>query len=182
MESKLTLACYRQDFESSANRSLSMPLAGAIVWSCVGLASLGLDSTVATYILLFATGAIFPLALAIASLRKEALISSANPLSKLMGLGVLMVNLLWGIHLPLAFSAPEFVSLSLAIGLGLHWIIYSWIINHPLGIVHALLRTFLVVAAWYLFPEVRIFAVSMAVVLAYSISLWQMLTRTMAPL
>lgn len=88
-----------------------------------------------------------------------------------------MVNLLWGIHFPLAISAPEFVPLSLGVGLGLHWVVYSWIINHPLGIVHAVLRTFLVLGAWYLFPEVRIFAVSVAIVLVYLLSLWQMLTR-----
>lgn len=173
----MTLGDYRADFESSANRSIAMPLAGAIVWLCVGLVSLGFDFHISIYILLFSTGTIFPLALVIARLRKEVLISSPNPFAKLMGLSVLMVNLLWGIHFPLAISAPEFVPLSLGVGLGLHWVVYSWIINHPLGIVHAVLRTFLVLGAWYLFPEVRIFAVSVAIVLVYLLSLWQMLTR-----
>lgn len=98
-----------------------------------------------------------------------------------MGLSVLMVNLLWAVHFPLAFHAPEFVPLSVGISFGLHWIIYSWIINHPLGIIHAILRTLLVLIAWYAFPQYSTFAVSIAVVLAYSFSLFQMLTRKIEP-
>jgi hypothetical protein len=154
-----------------------MPLAGVLVWLIVGLISLKLDFNLSLYILLFSTGIIFPLALLISKFRNEALTASANPLSKLMGLSIVMVNLLWGIHLPLVFSAPEFVPLSLGVGLGLHWVIYSWVVQHPLGIIHSVLRTILVVSAWYYFPEYRIFAVSVAVVIAYSISLIQMLTR-----
>jgi hypothetical protein len=176
-ENKLTLDNYRKDFELATNRSISMPLAGALVWLFVGLVSVKFDFKLSIYLLLFATGAILPIALIIARCRKEALLASTNPLSKLMGLCVLMVNLLWGVHFPLVFLAPEFVPLSLGIGLGLHWVVYSWVIGHPLGIIHAILRTFLVVAAWYFFPESRIFAVSLAVVLAYFISLIQMLTR-----
>ena len=154
-----------------------MPLAGTMVWLIVGLVSLKLEYKLSVYILLFATGAMLPIALVIARFRKEALLASVNPLSKLMGLCVLMVNLLWGVHFPLVFLAPEFVPLSLGVGLGLHWVVYSWVIGHPLGIIHAVLRTFLVVGAWFFFPESRIFAVSLAVVFAYSISLIQMLTR-----
>lgn len=173
----LNLESYRADFEKSSNRSISMPLAGALVWFIVGLISLKLDFKISLYVLLFSTGIIFPLALLISKFRHEALTSSVNPLSKLMGMSIVMVNLLWGIHLPLIFFAPEFIPLTLGIGLGLHWVIYSWVVQHPLGIIHSVLRTILVVAAWYYFPECRIFSVSVAVVIAYSISLIQMLTR-----
>lgn len=155
-----------------------MPLAGAIVWSFVGLVSLKFSFHSSIYILLFSTGAILPIAMVIARFRKEDLLSSNNPLAKLMGLCVLMVNLLWGVHIPLVVYAPEFAPLSIGIGLGLHWVVYSWIIRHPLGIIHAVLRTLMVVGAWYFFPETRIIAVSAAIVLAYFISLIQMCTRT----
>lgn len=42
-----------------------------------------------------------------------------------------MVNLLWAVHIPLFIYVPEFVPLSLGISLGLHSIIYSWIVQHP---------------------------------------------------
>lgn len=173
----MTLEDYRKEFEKDANRSLSMPVAGAIVWAAIGLASLRFPESISVYILLFATGAIFPIALIIASIRKEVLLSSKNPFAKLMGMCVLMVNLLWGVHIPLVLNAAEFVPLSLGIGLGLHWIVYSWIIQHPLGVIHAVLRTVLVVAAWYIFPEARIFAVSFAIVIVYCLTVYQMCAR-----
>lgn len=173
----MTLESLRKEFEADSNRSVSMPIAGALVWTFVGVVSTQLNFSTAIYIMLFATGAIFPLALLIANFRKEALVTSQNPLARLMGMCVIMVNLLWGVHIPLLLLAPQFVPLSLGIGLGLHWIVYSWIIKHPLGLIHSILRTLLVVAAWYLFPESRIFAVSMAIVLVYCISISQMLGR-----
>jgi hypothetical protein len=94
-----------------------------------------------------------------------------------MGACVLMVNLLWAVHLPLFFGAPDYVPLSLAIALGLHWVVYSWIIQHNLGIVHALLRTALVLGAWLTFPQQRIPAIALAVVFTYTVSIAQMKFR-----
>ena len=62
----------------------------------------------ATVAMLFGTGMIFPLALLIAKLRGETLTDRVNPLSRLMGMSVLMVNLLWAVHLPLLMGAPDF--------------------------------------------------------------------------
>jgi len=176
----LTLDDYRKEFEQSSNRSVSMPIAGTIVWAAMAVIALFIEQKVSVYILLFATGAIFPLALLIAKVRNENLVSSKNPLAKLMGLCVLMVNLLWAVHIPLLLNAPEFVPMTLGIGLGLHWIVYSWIVNHPVGIFHAISRTLLVVAAWYLFPNNSLFSISCVIVLVYFISIYQMLTRQVA--
>ena len=95
----------------------------------------------ATVVMLFGTGLISPIALLIGKLRHENLTDRSNPLSRLMGMSVLMVNLLWAVHLPLFFGARQFFPLSLGIALGIHWIVYSWIIQHPVGLIHALLRT-----------------------------------------
>ena len=94
-----------------------------------------------------------------------------------MGLCILMVNLLWAVHIPLLLNAPEFVPLSLGVGLGLHWVVYSWIVKHPLGLIHAILRSLLIVLAWYLFPNDRLLAISSVIVLAYLTTIFQMLTR-----
>lgn len=173
----MTLDEYRIDFEKNSNRSISMPMAGAIVWLLVALISTQVNERFALVILLFASGAIFPLALLIARFRAESVISSENPLAKLMGSCVLMVNLLWALHIPLFFYAPNFLPLSLGIGLGLHWVVYSWIIQHPLGLIHAILRTVLLLALWLLFPESRLFAIGLGVVAVYCLSIWQALTR-----
>lgn len=173
----MTLDEYRSDFEKSTNKSVSMPIAGAIIWFLVALLSRQFNDSISIYILLFASGLIFPIGLLIARFRSENLVSSSNPLAKLMGSSVLMVNLLWGVHIPLVLYAPEFVPLSLGIGLGIHWIVYSWIIQHPVGIIHSILRTILVILAWYLFPESRIFGVGIAIVIVYIISIYQMFSR-----
>ncbi|MBW8189734.1 hypothetical protein K0504_01690 [Neiella marina] len=177
----MTLDDYRREFEQSSNRSVSMPIAGTIIWAVVAVLSTQLNEGTAVYILLFATGAIFPTALMIAKIRNENLVSPSNPLAKLMGLCILMVNLLWVVHIPLLLNAPEFVPLSLGVGLGLHWVVYSWIVNHPVGLIHAILRSVLIVAAWYLFPNDGILAISCAIIFAYLISIYQMLTRELKP-
>lgn len=167
----------RVDFENSSNRAMSMPMAGTLIWTLVGMLSLFVDNTTAIFILLFGTGGIFPIAMGIAKLRNENLISAINPLAKLMGLCVLMVNLLWALHIPILLTTPNLVPVSVGIALGLHWIVYSWIIQHPLGLVHSILRTAGIVIVWFLFPNHSVLAVSSVVVLAYLVTLYQMQTR-----
>ncbi|MGO2479764.1 MAG: DUF7010 family protein [Pseudoalteromonas sp.] len=60
-----------------------------------------------------------------------------------------------------------------------NWVVYSWIVKHPVGLIHAVLRSILIVAAWYLFPNSSILAISCVIVLTYLISIYQMLTRNM---
>lgn len=110
-------------------------------------------------------------------MRHEELLTNPNPLAKLMGICVLMVNLLWALHIPLLMKAPLFVPLSVGIALGLHWTVYPWIIRHPLGYVHAVVRTLALVAVWFLFPEHVVAACALVVVLVYCVTLLQMATR-----
>ncbi|WP_286232555.1 DUF7010 family protein [Thalassotalea sediminis] len=173
----MSLDTLRTTFEQETNRSISMPLSGAFVWLIVAILSTQFSEKTGLLILLFGSGTIFPIALLIAKYRHEAITSSKNPLAKLMGMCALMVNLLWAVHIPLFIYAPEFITLSIGIGLGLHWVVYSWIIQHPLGLIHSILRTLLIVIVWYLFPEDRLFAVGITIVLVYMLSIYQMLTR-----
>jgi hypothetical protein len=167
----------RADFERRANRSLSLPIAGALVWAVVGGLAAVLPSRIGVYVLLFGTGVIFPLALVVARVRGEQLLDNANPLAKLMTACVFMVNLLWALHISLLFRAPALVPLSVGIGLGLHWVVYSWITGHSVGYVHAAVRTAALVAAWWLFPSNVVTACAAAVVLAYALAIYQMATR-----
>ena len=173
-----TLQELRYTYERDTNRSLAMPLAGALVWLTIAISGYVLPEDRATVVMLFGTGLIFPVALLIAKFRRENLTGRLNPLSRLMGLSVLMVNLLWAVHLPLLLGAPRFLPLSLGIGLGIHWIVYSWIIQHPVGLVHAILRTGLVVGAWSALPTHRLLAVPVVIVIVYLISLVLMARRT----
>ena len=173
-----TLSELRLNYERETNRSLAMPMSGALVWLVIAIFGYLLPENRATVVMLFGTGLIFPVALLIAKLRRENLTDRLNPLSRLMGMSVLMVNLLWAVHLPLLMGAPRFFPLSLGIGLGIHWIVYSWIIQHPVGLIHALLRTALVVAAWSVFPTHRLIAVPIVIVIVYMVSLVWMSSRS----
>jgi hypothetical protein len=173
----LELERTRADFEQRAKRSLSLPIAGAVIWAVIGVLGLWLPQRLAIYALLFGTGAIFPLAMAIAAARGEQLLSNTNPFARLMGACVFMVNLLWALHIPLALHAPIFVPLSVGIGLGLHWVVYSWITRHPVGYVHAGVRTVAVLAAWWVFQGNVVTACAVAVVVAYGYAIAVMATR-----
>lgn len=174
----MSLENLRADFERTSKRSMSMPIAGAIAWTVAGIMSFVLEYRFSLIALFLCTGMIFPIAIGIGKLRGEELLSNTNPLAKLMGMCALMVNLLWALHIPLFLYAPHFVPLSLGIGLGLHWIVYSWIIQHPLGTIHAIVRTLLIVTVWFMFPEQRLLSVSVVVVLMYLVTLYQMNSRT----
>jgi hypothetical protein len=156
---------------------MSMPLAGALLWCAIAILGVVLPPRTAMFTLLSGTGAIFPLALIFAKIRNEELLSNKNEFAGLMRAGVFMVNLLWAVHIPLLFRVPSLVPLSMGIGLGLHWVVYSWVIQHPLGYVHVTLRTVGVFFAWLCFPTHSITACASVVVATYGVALWQMATR-----
>lgn len=166
-----SLAQLRADYDAQAGKSLALPAAGAIVWTIVGIAALFLSPRIATFALIIGTGVIFPIGILLARLLKEKLFTNTSPLAKLMAICVLMINLLWAVHITLLFVEPSLIPLTLGISLGLHWIVFSFIIGHPVGVIHAVIRTVLVTAAWWLFPDYSVSAVAAAVVISYLYSL-----------
>lgn len=169
-----TLEDQRRSFIRGGGCFLAFPLAGAIVWLGVGVASFVVPATSALFILLFATGAIFPLALVIARFTKQQVFLPQNRFASLMGLAVLMVNLLWAVHVILVLRAPAVAPLSIALALGIHWIVFGWVIQSSIGLVHAIARCVLCTASFLLFPELPVAAVSLAVVLCYALTLFQL--------
>jgi uncharacterized membrane protein YgaE (UPF0421/DUF939 family) len=93
-----------------------------------------------------------------------------------------MVNLLWAVHVTVVFLDPQYLPLTLGIGLGIHWIVFSWVIDHPIGTIHAIVRTVLVTAFWWLFPESRLAVVSLGVVIPYVMSILVLSMRQRPPL
>ncbi len=169
-----TLEAQRLDFIRHSRGFLAFPLAGLAVWAAFGIVSVFVPATTALYVMLFATGAIFPLALGIAALTGQQIFQRGNRFATLMGQSVLMVNLLWALHFALLFERPALAPLSLAIGLGLHWIVFGWIIQAPLGLVHAIVRTAACTGAYLVGGTHRMAAIAAAVVVCYGITLVQL--------
>jgi hypothetical protein len=167
----------RADFELRTNRSMSLPTAGLLVWLAIAVLGRVLPPKQSVVALACATGAIFPIALLIARFRGEELISNKNLLAGLMGACVLIANLLWALHIPLLVAAPTFVPLSVGVGLGLPWVVYSWIVQHPVGYIHAGIRTLGLLCAWRLAPGNSVTACALVICAVYGLSLYLMATR-----
>ncbi|PTX90677.1 hypothetical protein [Opitutus sp. ER46] len=165
----------RDSFIAQSGRFLAFPIAGAVVWTVVGILGLLLPPLTARYALVFGSGVIFPLALLVARFTGQRVFIPGNRFANLMGLSVLMVNLLWALHLALLTSrSAHLMPLSLAIGLGLHWIVFGWIIQAPLGLVHAIVRTVLCTVVTFAFPQHSLTAVAFAVVACYAMTMVQL--------
>jgi hypothetical protein len=178
---ELTLSQLRQDFEQRSNKSMSMPLAGTVFWSVVLVLSLLLPFKTVLLVMLFGSGAIFPLALLFAKWRNEDIFMKGHILGKLMLTGVIMANSLWALHIPLLFAKPELVPFSLALALAIHWPLYGWIIQHKLGLQHLLMRAFGLFAAFLWLPLNSITSAALVTVICYLITLVQMQRRVVEP-
>jgi hypothetical protein len=88
-----------------------------------------------------------------------------------------MSILVWGIAIPFWMIEPSSLPLSGGILAGLMWVPLSWIIQHWVGLFHAITRTVLVVGAWFLFPDHRFIVIPVLIVIVYLISIVALATR-----
>jgi hypothetical protein len=178
MSAEPTLSELRATFGRS--RLLSMPIAGAIAWTAVGVCGTMLqDDDSAAIALFLCLPAVFPLALLIGRLIGEDVFGSQgkNELDGLFGYGILMSILVWGIAIPFWMIEPSSLPLSAGILAGLMWVPLSWILNHWVGLFHAVTRTLLVVLAWFLLPDYRFVVIPALIVIVYAISIVALATR-----
>ncbi len=172
-----TLEEMRIEFDRAGGRTLSFPIAGTLAWTVTAVLGASLHEDKASLALFICNGLIFPVSLLIARFLKEDVLSSKNELDRLFGRGVLMVNLLWTLAIPFWFVLPSSLPLTVGIMAGLHWIIYGWIVQHWIGMAHAVLRTLLVAACWFLFPDLRFVVIPAMIVLIYIITIYVLATR-----
>jgi hypothetical protein len=178
MSADPTLNELRASFGRS--RLLSMPIAGAIAWSAAGVFGALLDDADSASIALFlCMPAVFPLALLVSRFTHEDVFGAQekNELDGLFGHGILMSMLVWGIAIPFWMIEPSSLPLSGGILAGLMWIPLSWILQHWVGLFHAIVRTVLVVLAWFFFPAHRFTLIPALIVLVYGVSIWALATR-----
>ena len=166
-----SLDALRREYRRTNGRSLSLPIAGTIVWSAIGFVGSRVSLSTAALVLLLGSGLIFPIGLVVARILGENVLDNRNPLGRLMGLAVLMVNLLWPVHIAFFLQDPTALPLTVGIGLGIHWIVFGWIVRHPVGLVHAIARTVLVTVAWFALPGQRFAIVPAVIVVVYLVTI-----------
>lgn len=163
-----------QQFQS--RRFLAMPIAGAIAWGAIGAANaLVLESTFARSMAIYiGTGLIFYLGLLVARFTGEDLLGKrdpGNPFDRLFLAGVVQAVTVYSIAIPFALIQPDSLPLSVGILTGLMWIPFSVLLGHWLGVFHTVARTLSCLMLWYGFPDARFFALPLAIVAVYLVTI-----------
>jgi hypothetical protein len=156
--------------EFAGRKLLATPIAGLIVWFLIGLTGLTLSTVAAVWAIFIGTGSVVYLGMFISRFTGENFLDRSKPKNEFDALffyGTFQAILVYSIAIP--FFLVDYSSLPLTVGIltGLMWLPISWIIQHWVGIFHAVLRTATVLALWYLFPDHRFVAIPFAIVLIY---------------
>ncbi len=159
---------------------LAMPIAGTIAWSAIGIAGMLLPVEKAAWALFIGTGMIFSLGLLVARFTGEDLLGKqrpGNPFDALFMRAIVMSWLVFGIAIPFFRRDPTSLPLTVGILAGLMWLPFGWIIDHWVGTFHAVTRTILCLAAWYLFPDYRYVVIPAVIVAVYLVSIIALVQR-----
>ena len=167
-----TLEEQKEEFKQK--KLLASPIAGLIAWSIVALSGLFFSDEITVWVLFVATGSIVYLAMAISKFTGEDYLDKNKPkntFDNLFFLTVVQAVLVYSIAIP--FFIENYTSLPLTVGIltGLMWVPLTWIIDHWVGLFHAIVRTVLVVVLWYLFPADRFVTIPIAIVIVYIVSI-----------
>jgi len=160
--------------EFARRRGIAMPLAGAIAWTAVGIGGLTLPKIIEVWFLFAATGGIAGLGMFLSRFTGENFLDASRPKNAFDSLffhTIGMSLLVYAIAIP--FFLVDYTSLPLSVGIlsGLMWLPLSWIVEHWVGLFHAVARTVLVTAAWYLLPLERFVAIPFAIVAVYAVTI-----------
>ncbi len=163
-----TLEQQRREF--SKGPFLATPISGLIAWLLVAISGIFFSDRVTVWVLFIATGSIVYLALFISKFTGENFMDRNKPKNVFDGLfffSVAQAVLVYAIAIP--FFLIDYTSLPLSVGIltGTMWLPFSWIIQHWIGIVHAIVRTVSIVILWYVFPDLRFVAIPLVIVVIY---------------
>ncbi|MCP4092418.1 MAG: hypothetical protein GY747_03125 [Planctomycetes bacterium] len=177
-EAARTLEEQREEY--AHRRFLATPLTGTVVWFAVAVSSLFLSPVQTVWILFVGTGSIGYISLFVSKFTGEDFLDKSKPkntFNSLFFYGVFSSLAVFAIAIP--FFLVDYTSLPLTVGIltGTMWIPFSWIIQHPVGVIHGVSRTVFVVAAWYLFPNQRFLVIPIGIVLIYLATIYVLETR-----
>lgn len=161
-----------------ANSTISMPLAGLIVWSGLGVAALFVPKTLVGWMAVYVMAAILPLAFAIDKLRgRNPFVKDDNPVFQLFFQSITGIGLMFPLVIGAAVAAgdPNIMVLGVAILAGVIWIPYGWGANDPVGLRHAISRAVgCYIAYWFSPVDIKAAVICAVVALAYVYSLMAM--------
>ena len=173
----MTLQEMRRDFILRRKGSMALPITGIMVYSSAAVLSLVVDPRWHNLVLTLCFWSIMPIGAMMMKVRGEEMGSpQENPLFGLAAKARWMALSTWALHIMIWIYAPDLFPVSVAIGFALHWVVFSWTVDHPVGFIHLGMRILFALTAWHLVPTNRMGAVAAGVALAYAISV-AMLSR-----
>lgn len=177
--SNISRTLEEQKEEFKQRKLLATPISGMIAWLIVAISGMVFSPTVTVWVLFIATGSIVYMAMAISKWTGENFLDNKtkNTFDRLFFYTVTQAVLVYSIAIP--FFLVDYTSLPLTVGIltGLMWVPITWIIDHWIGLFHALVRTISVLFLWYVFPEDRFVAIPMVIVVIYIITIIILLQR-----
>ena len=173
-----TLEQQKEEFKQK--KLLASPIAGLIAWSAVAVSGFFFSDQITVWVLFIATGSIVYLAMGISKFTGENYLDKNKPkntFDTLFFFTVTQAILVYSIAIP--FFMENYTSLPLTVGIltGLMWVPLSWIIDHWVGLFHAITRTFSILVLWYLFPTHRFVSIPLAIVVIYGVSIFILVNR-----
>ncbi len=136
-------------------RMLAMPMAGSLAWLAVLIGGLLLDPRWHLLLVFVATGCIAYLGMGLSKLTGENFMDKHKPRNRFDMLFLMCVGqaaLAYALVIPLALVLPHSVPYTVGMLTGFMWLPFAWIHGHPIGAIHAVLRTLALLLAWWLAP------------------------------
>ena len=155
---------------------ISLPAAGALYWTILGIAGFFLSDYQWCLAALFTSGLIFPLGMLL-SKPLNANLFVDSPLTDIWLPAFMPVFLSFGITIPAFYADMSLLPLCLAIAMSLHWSVFGWLYKKQIFLIHAIARTLIVVLIWFLLPDARFTLLPLAVGVIYMITFSWLLIR-----
>jgi hypothetical protein len=170
MELKEQLSEEKRNFLIKANGGLSLPVAGALYWFALGIVGLYVQPNTWFLIACFSSGLIFPLGLLLSKPLKSDL-NVSSPLTSLFGPALISMMMFWPLAIAGASTNVSFITLAIAIGMGIHWPVVGWMYGRIIFMLHGITRAIGCTMLWYVFPDQRFVLIPFFVSLVYLITI-----------
>jgi hypothetical protein len=157
-----------------SRRFLAMPLAGTIVWALILVAGQVLAPRwhlLTTFVL---TGCIAYLGMGLSKLTGEDFMAQenrGNAFNKLYMLCMGQALLAFAIAIPFALVSPQSPVFTVGMLAGFMWMPMTGLIGHWIGAAHAVGRTLMILAAWFIAPEQGMLVVPLIVLGWYALTI-----------
>jgi hypothetical protein len=162
-----------QEFQQ--RRFMAMPLSGTLVWALLILTGWLLPPSAAVMAIYIGTGSIVYIAMGMAKLTGENFKfekgANRNFFDTLFLATVGMSFMVYAIAIPFFLTDYRSLPFTVAVLTGLMWLPISVMMQNWIGVVHAVGRTLLCTAAWFLYPELSFVLQPVIVVGMYGVSL-----------